>query len=220
MFIQKVKSNRVDLSFKKIVIVESDNSLNRAYELVLQAINGYHVVGAFNNAEDAVKTIKKYKPELVILDVKPYYNKNTDILNVLKEAYPKVKILVNSEIEDHNFITNLFANGAIGLITNKRNYNEFLISVEKAIHSGYSIDENVAKTLVKSVQRNDLSPLTIRETEVLEELARGNTYISIAKSLNISIATVKTHLSHIYWKMGVDGKIEALEMARENRYII
>ena len=78
---------------------------------------------------------------------------------------------------------------------------------------------NIARLVVASFQKNHNSPLSSRETEVLELLSRGKSYSNIAEELFIDKETVRTHIKNIYWKLEVHSKAEAIEKAMKERLI-
>lgn len=77
----------------------------------------------------------------------------------------------------------------------------------------------IAVMIINSFHKNPKSPLTERETDVLKSLAQGKTYDYIAKELGISKDTVKTHIKHIYEKLHVSNKSDAVIKAREDRLV-
>jgi DNA-binding NarL/FixJ family response regulator len=78
---------------------------------------------------------------------------------------------------------------------------------------------SIAKRVIRSFQRSTDSPLTSRETEVLQKLSRGKSYTMIADDLHINKETVRTHIKNIYQKLNVSSKAEAIEKASKDRLI-
>ena len=78
---------------------------------------------------------------------------------------------------------------------------------------------NIARLVVASFQKNHNSPLTPRETEVLELMVKGKSYTNIADQLFVDKETIRTHIKNIYWKLEVHSKAEAIEKATKARLI-
>ncbi|MEJ2105637.1 MAG: LuxR C-terminal-related transcriptional regulator [Ignavibacteriaceae bacterium] len=78
---------------------------------------------------------------------------------------------------------------------------------------------NIAKMVIRSFQKSTDSPLTPRETEVLQKLARGKSYTMIGHDLFINKETVRTHIKNIYQKLNVNSKSEAIDRATKDRLI-
>jgi DNA-binding NarL/FixJ family response regulator len=94
-----------------------------------------------------------------------------------------------------------------------------LDAIDEVQTGGAPMSGKIAKMVVDSFQKNQNSPLTSRETEVLEQLAKGKSYSIIADELFIHKETVKSHIKNIYFKLQVNSKAEALEIARKNKLI-
>ena len=82
-----------------------------------------------------------------------------------------------------------------------------------------AICSNIARMVIRSFHRNQNSPLTKRETEILEQVANGKSRSKIAKEMFIDLETVKSHIKNIYLKLNVHSRDEAIKEARNNKYI-
>jgi len=78
---------------------------------------------------------------------------------------------------------------------------------------------NIARMVINSFKRSEQSPLTRRETEILEQIANGKTRGKIAEEMFIDLETVKSHLKNIYSKLDVHSRADAIKTARQNKYI-
>jgi DNA-binding NarL/FixJ family response regulator len=92
-------------------------------------------------------------------------------------------------------------------------------SIEEAYNGGGPMSTNIARMVVQSFQRNTKSPLSPRETEVLQLLATGKSYTMIAGELFIDKETVRSHIKNIYIKLEVNSKAQAIEKATKERLI-
>ena len=78
---------------------------------------------------------------------------------------------------------------------------------------------NIARMVIHSFQRNEESPLTRRETEILEQIATAKSRKRIAQELFIDLETVKSHIKNIYHKLNVHSKADAIKTAKDNKFI-
>jgi DNA-binding NarL/FixJ family response regulator len=92
-------------------------------------------------------------------------------------------------------------------------------AIREVMEGGAPMSTNIARMVVSSFQKNHNSPLTTRETEVLELLAQGKSYSGIAQQLYVDKETIRTHIKNIYWKLEVHSKADAIEKAKKERFI-
>ena len=92
-------------------------------------------------------------------------------------------------------------------------------SIREIMQGGASMTANVAQLVIRSFQRNSHSPLSRRETQILEEIAKGKNRRVIADELFIDNETVKSHIKNIYAKLNVHSKADAIRTAKENKLI-
>ena len=84
---------------------------------------------------------------------------------------------------------------------------------------GGPMSVNIARMVIKSFQRNQESPLSKRETQILEQIADGKSRSQIAKDLFIDLETVRSHIKNIYLKLDVNSRADAIRLAKENKLI-
>jgi DNA-binding NarL/FixJ family response regulator len=137
----------------------------------------------------------------------------------IKKTHPDINIIVLTVHEDSDMVFEALCAGASGYITKNANHSRLLDAIDEVQTGGAPMSGKIAKMVVDSFQKNQNSPLTSRETEVLEQLAKGKSYSIIADELFIHKETVKSHIKNIYFKLQVNSKAEALEIARKNKLI-
>ena len=109
--------------------------------------------------------------------------------------------------------------GASGYLTKNIPPERLLKAIYELNSGGAPMSTSIARMVIKSFQKNFESPLSPRETEVLQLLSRGKTYTMIADELFIDKETVRTHIKNIYTKLEVSSKAEAIEKANKERFI-
>jgi DNA-binding NarL/FixJ family response regulator len=121
--------------------------------------------------------------------------------------------------DDSTHVFEALCGGAIGYLTKDSNHLEILNAVNQVFAGGAPMSAKIANMIVRSFHINPQSPLTERETQVLQQLAQGKTYDYIAQTLFVSRDTIKTHIRHIYEKLQVDNKSDAVIKARNQNYV-
>ena len=202
----------------KILIIEDNKDLSKAYQLILNKVDRYKVVGAFFTCEDAFRNLDKLSPDLVLMDLELPGINGIEGIKQIRKTNSNIKIIVLTVHDDKRVLDALSA-GAIGYITKKSNHHELIKAIDSALSGGSPLSDEITSLIVKSFHTNLDSPLTSRETEVLKKLAQGKTYNYISDELSITYETVKTHIKHIYWKLDVDNKSDAVIKARDKKYI-
>jgi DNA-binding NarL/FixJ family response regulator len=202
-----------------IVIVEDNQIIKEGYTLILSSFAEYHVVASYTNCEDALKNLEKDKPHIILMDLELPGMHGIQGITKIKKSRPETEIIVVSIHENSEMVFEALCAGACGYITKNSNYSRLLDAIKEVKAGGAPMSSNIARMVVASFRKNHNSPLTERETEVLELLARGKSYSIIADELFIHKETVKTHLKNIYSKLHVKSKAAAIEVALQNKLI-
>jgi DNA-binding NarL/FixJ family response regulator len=140
-------------------------------------------------------------------------------INKIKRKMPSIKVVVLTVHDDPENVFKAFCAGAVGYITKDSNHTQLLNAINQVFTGGAPMSPKIALLIINSFHKNPKSPLTERETDVLKTLAQGKTYDYIAKELLISKDTVKTHIKHIYDKLHVSNKSDAVIKAREDKLV-
>lgn len=203
----------------RIVIVEDNTDLRTAYESIISSSEEFEAVKSYADAESALKKLKKDAPDLVMMDLTLPGMSGMEAIARVKKLLPKAKILVVSVHDDHEHVFEALCAGANGYINKDVNAAELISSIRQVLSGFASMSPRIATLIIESYHRNPNSPLTSRETDVLKSLGSGKTYDYIGKELNISKDTVKTHIKHIYEKLQVTNKSDALIKARKDNLV-
>lgn len=203
----------------RIVIIEDDETIRESYAYLINESEGYRVVNTYSSAENALKSIKADDPHIVLLDVE------LPGINGL-EAIPRIRALVEDvyiimlTVYDHQqTVFDALGKGAAGYLTKSTAPSKIIEALAEVMDGGGPMSANIARMVVHSFQRSQESPLTRRETEILEQVADGKTRSRIASEMFIDLETVKSHLKNIYSKLDVHSRADAIKTARQNKYI-
>jgi len=203
----------------RIEIVEDNDVVRDGLQLLINSMSDHTVVGAYDSCEKAIRNIVKDQPEIILMDLDLPGMSGIEGIERIKKAHPEINIIVLTVHEDSDMVFEALCAGASGYITKNANHSKLLDAIEEVQNGGAPMSSKIAKLVVDSFQKNHNSPLTSRETEVLEQLAKGKSYSVIAEELFIHKETVKSHIKNIYFKLQVNSKAEALEIARKNKLI-
>jgi DNA-binding NarL/FixJ family response regulator len=201
------------------VIVEDNDVVREGFALIINSISNYYVVNSYDNAEDCLKNLKKDKPDVILMDLELPGMRGIEAIAAVKKINSSIEILVNTIYENSELVFQALCAGASGYITKNSNHTELLTAIKELIQGGAPMTSNIAKMVVKSFQKNPNSPISARETEVLELLAQGKSYSMIARDLFITKETAKSHIKNIYAKLQVNSKSEAIAKATREKLI-
>lgn len=200
-------------------IIEDDETIREGYEYLINNTSGYRVVGSYPSFEDASKKIVKDNPDVILLDVELPGISGIDAIPKIKKLVPEAFILILTVYEQDLLIFRALGNGASGYLTKNTPHDKIINSIREVMAGGGPMSANIARMVIESFQRNEESPLTRRETEILEQIATGKSRKRIAEELFIDLETVKSHIKNIYSKLNVHSKADAIKLARDNKYI-
>lgn len=205
---------------RKIVIVEDNCDVSKGFELLINSSESYRVLAIYDNCEDAIKDIKRLKPDIVLMDIDLPGMSGIEGTSIIKNKYPKIDIIMITVFENSERVFEAMCAGAIGYLTKNNGYQELIRALDEASRGGAPMSANIARMIVKSFEKNVAeNPLSKKETVVLTQLAEGKSYKSIALNLDISVDTVKFHIKNIYIKLQVNNKEDAIARAKEFKYI-
>ncbi|MDX1942883.1 MAG: response regulator transcription factor [Saprospiraceae bacterium] len=203
----------------RVCIVEDDHVIREAFATLIGAIDNYDIVGTYGNAEDAIAAVESVRPDVLLMDIELPGINGIEGISRIKKIRPKTQVIVVTVYENDDLVFRALCEGAGGYLTKNMKPERLIEAIREIMEGGAPMSTNIARMVVSSFQKNHNSPLTARETEVLELLAQGKSYSSIAQELYVDKETIRTHIKNIYWKLEVHSKAEAIEKAKKERFI-
>ncbi len=208
------------LPFKKrIVIVEDDQEIRNSFTLIVNSSQKFMVVNAYGKCEEAIEALNRDKAEIFLMDIELPGMNGIQGTKIIKDKAPHTEVIMVSVYEDSELVFEALKAGASGYITKSANYMELLGALEEIIRGGAPMSSKIARMVIDNFHVNPNSPLTKRETEILQLISEGKTYTQISEELFISKETAKTHIKNIYSKLQVNSKSEAIAKATQERLI-
>ena len=198
-----------------VAMVEDDAPLRASLLGILQRAPECRCVGAFGSAEEALREIPGRMPEVVLMDINLPGMDGVQCVRRLSALLPKAHILMLTVHQDSDTIFDSLEAGASGYLLKPVRAAELLAAVKDVFAGGAPMTSNIARKVVQSFKRADPTTdeqrqLTPRERDVLEHLARGCSYKEAADLMGISYSTVHTHVEHIYEKLHVQSRAQAV----------
>ena len=208
------------LPFKKrVMIVEDDQEIRNSFSLIVNSSQRFVVVGAYGDCEEAISNLNRDKPEIVLMDIELPGMNGIKGTQIIKEKAPNTEVIMVTVYEDSELVFEALKAGASGYITKSANYMELLSALEEIIRGGAPMSSRIARMVIDNYHINPNSPLTKRETTILQLISEGKTYTQISEELFISKETAKTHIKNIYSKLQVNSKSEAIAKANVEKLI-
>jgi DNA-binding NarL/FixJ family response regulator len=202
-----------------VAIIEDDETIREGYAFLINHTAGCTVCGTYASFEAAAKRIVQDNPQVVLLDVELPGISGIDALPKLKQLLPQAHVLILTVYEEELTIFRALGSGAAGYLTKNTPPEKIVLAIKEVMEGGGPMSANIARMVISSFKRNDSSPLTRRETEILEYIATGKSRKQIASELFIDLETVKSHIKNIYSKLNVHSKAEAIKTAKDNKFI-
>jgi DNA-binding NarL/FixJ family response regulator len=173
----------------------------------------FEVVGEAATGGEAVVRTAELEPDVVLMDLRMPEVDGVTAIRRLAETGSTARVLVLTTYDTDSDVLPAIEAGATGYLLKDSRADELFRAVRAAARGEAVLSPSVATRLLGSVRRPAREPLSAREQEVLELVARGATNREAARQLFVSEATVKTHLLHVYAKLGVNDRAAAVHEA-------
>lgn len=199
-----------------VAVVEDEPALRGSLETILARTPGVRCVGSFATAEEALGGIPEWEPQVVFMDVQLPGMDGVECVRRLSEHLPHTQFVMLTVHDNPDAIFNSLAAGASGYLLKPVRAAELIAAVKDVIAGGAPMTSNIARKVVQTFKapvppsENLAVALTPKETQVLDYLAKGYLYKEIAEVLGISYGTVHTHIEHIYQKLHVRSRSQAI----------
>ena len=209
----------------RVTIFEDNTPLREGLFSLIDSSEGFTCAGAFANCKHVLANIEDTKPDVVLMDIEMPGINGIVAVQMIKEKFSQVKILMETIFEEDDKIFQSICNGAEGYILKNTPPDEILNSIKEIYEGGAPMTPAIALKVMRMFKENlsagkDSSfNLTAREKEVLKFLVEGMSYKMIADASFISIETVRGHIKNIYEKLHVHSKGEAVAKAIRGKIV-
>jgi DNA-binding NarL/FixJ family response regulator len=197
-----------------VALVEDNTGVRESLAVLISGAPGFRCVGAYANAEVALRELPRNWPDIVLMDINLPQMSGIDCVARLKALRPDLHVLMLTVHVDSELIFKSLKAGASGYLIKQSSPAELLEAMSDVLMGGAPMTNTIARKVVMYFQQkasaDETACLTKREHEILTELAKGYQYKEIADLLSINVLTVRTHIHHIYEKLHVRSRTEAV----------
>jgi len=202
----------------KVAIIEDQREIREGLRALIDGTPGYACAGTYRSMEEALGQIAGESPDVILVDIGLPGISGIEGIPPLRELCPETRLLVLSVYDDDDRIFAALCAGASGYLLKKTPPARLLESLKEAADGGGPMSPEVAHRVIALFQ--DFRPrlpvdhdLTPHELRLLKLLAEGYNYKTAARQFNVSINTISFHMKHIYEKLHVHSKSEAVAKA-------
>ena len=202
-----------------VAIVEDNHDIRQALEQIIESSGDFILAGSCTTGEEAMIKLPVLNPRVVLMDIGLGDGMNgIEVVRELKSTNPEILFMMCTIYEEDEKIFEALRAGASGYILKKTQPAKLLEGITELIQGGAPMSSQIASKVVAAFQNksittstgSSLSVLSKRENEILEMLSTGLLYKEISDKLNITTETVRKHVYHIYEKLHVTNRVEAV----------
>lgn len=206
----------------RVAIFEDNKLVRDALEAILNGTPGFTCCGISADGNRWEEDIKRSTPDVVLMDIEMPGMNGIEVTQHINDVFPDIKILIQTVFNDSEKIFQALCAGASGYILKNDPPHKYLEAINEVYNGGAPISASVAKKVLGFFANKNVvltAPgstdyqLSNREKEILHLMVEGNNYKTIADKSFISYETVRTHVKHIYKKLHVASRSEAVMKA-------
>jgi DNA-binding NarL/FixJ family response regulator len=208
----------------KVAIVEDRREIREGLAMLINGTEGYRCTGSYGSMEEAFSKIGANLPDVLLSDIGLPGMDGIEGIRILKERHPAMLVLMLSVYDDNERIFDALCAGACGYLLKKTPPARLIESLKEASAGGAPMSPEIARKVVtlfrdfRPPERADYQ-LTPHEMRLLKLLVEGHSYKTAAVELGVTVNTVSFHLRHIYEKLQVHSKSEAVAKALRDHLI-
>lgn len=198
-----------------LAIVEDLDEVRDGLKNFISLSPDFKILDTFRTAEEAVEELPRLKPDIVIMDINLPGMNGIECIKQIKDKSPATQFMMFTVYENDEKVFEALKAGASGYLLKNTGLVQLIESLKELHDGGSPMSANIARKLVtlfrnQKTETSNLEILSNRENEILQLLAKGLLYKEIAEQLSISVSTVRQHIHHIYEKLHVQNRTEAL----------
>jgi DNA-binding NarL/FixJ family response regulator len=211
----------------RVFVVEDQTRILKNQLRLLENNRDIEIVGTALSGEAALEEVPRTTPDVLLLDLGLPRMSGIDVTRHVKTRWPQVEILIFTIFDEEDKVLEAVKAGASGYLLKGTPADKIIEAIKEVRAGGTVIQPNLARRLLRHFrvepdarpapeapaapsEEPQLKPLSDRESEILQLIAKGVSNSEAARMLNLSKATIRTHLEHIYRKLEVTNRVEAV----------
>lgn len=208
----------------RILLLDDHTAVRQAVRSMLEGVEGFSVVADCGDAQEGLAQVERHRPDVCLVDLKMPGMPGLVVIPRILEKSPNTGIVVFTMYNNPVYVWEATQAGASGYVLKSAGKDD-LVRAVRAVQAGQGfLQAEVTKPLLRRLAADaklgaERTNLTLREVQVLELLAEGKSNRAIGKVLSISDETVKSHLKHLYEKLGAADRAHAVAIALRQRFI-
>jgi len=208
----------------KTAVVEDIRDIREGLTTLINFTEGFECTGGYRSMEEAIPKISSKIPDVLLSDIGLPGMDGIEGIKILKDRFPQMTVLMLTIYDDDERIFDALCAGASGYLLKRTPPAQLMDNIREAVSGGAPMSPEVASRVIKLFR--EIRPpekveydLTPHETRLLKLLVEGHNYTTASEELGVSYNTIKFHMRHIYEKLQVHSKSEAVAKALQNRIV-
>jgi DNA-binding NarL/FixJ family response regulator len=213
-----------DAEVIKTAVVEDMKDIRDGLATLINFTEGFRCTGSYRSMEEALARLSDDLPDVLLSDIGLPGMSGIEGIRIIKERYPQMQVLMLTVYDDDDRIFDALCAGATGYLLKRTPPAKLLDNIREAMSGGAPVSPEVASRVIKffrefhNPEKEDYE-LTPHETRLLKLLTEGYNYQTAAEKLGVSYNTIKFHVRHIFDKLQVHSKSEAVVKAMRDRLV-
>jgi DNA-binding NarL/FixJ family response regulator len=212
----------------RVVLYEDNRQLREGLAMLIKSSEGFMVINTYPSCSTIEKDIFNDKPDIILLDIDMPYINGIEALKLIRKTQYNCKVLMLTVFDDSQNVFEAIRAGADGYLLKKTPPAKLLEHLKDVYEGGSPMTSSIARQVINMFnqyhesgenKKGEEYSLSTREKEVLQLLVKGYTYKMAAAELFVSLETIRSHVKHIYEKMHVNSKSEAVAKAFRNNML-
>lgn len=204
----------------RVVVIDDHAVLREGFAMVLRHQTDVQFCGQAADKSSAVALLRSERPDVAVIDLALGAEDGLELVSAMRSLSPSTRTLVLTMHEEREYVRAALVAGALGYVL-KRNGSKVVLDGIRTVFHGKtfldpSLGENAWQQIMEAPTAADrLAPLTPRERQVFERVARGETHRAIGEQLGIGKKSVDTYRARVYQKLGISSRAELVDLALE-----
>ena len=197
----------------RVLVVDDHPVVRHGLLALLKYEPGMLIAGDAADGEAAIEAVMQIQPDVVLLDLRLPRCNGVEVMLRCRQLGSSAKFIVLTTYDSDEDITRALAAGAKGYMLKDVTSFELMQAIRAVMRGNAALEPSVAARVLARMHDNGADDLSLRELDVLTQMVRGDANRAIAVALNVSENTIKTHVSHIFAKLQVQSRAEAVAVA-------